>query len=152
MKQLLIALLFGGILLANDAEVRCLQENIYHESRGSNIADQAAVADVVMNRVESNKFPNTVCEVVKQGRYWKGNPVRNKCQFSWYCDGRSDKMLDTDAAESAYLLAYQVINYKRFRGITEGADHYHATYVNPYWAKHFNLVGTIGKHVYYKSN
>lgn len=152
MKQILLLLLAIN-LYASELEIKCMALNLYHESRGSSLADQAAVADVVMNRVESSKFPNTICGVVRQGRYWKGNPVRNKCHFSWYCDGKSDRMRNTDAAESAYLLAYQVINYKRFRGITEGSDHYHATYIkDPYWTKSFNLVGTIGKHVYYKSN
>ena len=140
MKQLLFLLLAIN-LYASEFEIKCMAMAIYFESRGSNLADQAAVTDVIMNRVESRKFPNTICEVVKQ-----------RHQFSFFWDGKSDRMRNTDAAASAYLLAYQVINYKRFRGITEGSDHYHAIYVKPYWIKSFNLVGKIGKHIYYKSN
>lgn len=127
--------------------------NIYHEARGSNLADQAAVADVVLNRVTSNKYPNTICKVVQQAvRYSSGQPKRNKCQFSWYCDGKSDNMKDIDAAKRAYYIAHQMINKKRFRGITEGSLNYHATYVDPYWAKSFELVGTIGQHKYYRTH
>ena len=145
----LLLLLLPALLFAN--ELKCLQQNIYFEARGSSLADQAAVADVVLNRVESDKYPDTICKVVRQAKLWKGNPIKNQCQFSWYCDGKSDKMTNRDSAESAYLIAYQMLNHKRFRGIAEGADHYHATYIKPYWAKSFNLVGTIGKHVYYKA-
>jgi len=151
MKLLLLALLATG-LFASSIDVKCLALNIYHEARGSNLADQAAVADVVLNRVESRKYPNSVCGVVKQGRTWKGNPVKHKCQFSWYCDGKSDRMTDTDAAKSAYYIAHQMLANNRFRGISEGSTHYHANYVKPYWAKSFELVGTIGRHIYYRSN
>ena len=140
MKLLLLALL-AAQLFASNLDIKCLAQNIYHEARSSNLADQAAVADVVLNRVESSKYPNTICEVVWQRK-----------QFSWTHDGKSDRMRDTDAAKSAYYVAYQMLTYGRFRGISEKSDHYHATYVKPYWAKSFELVGTIGKHRYYRSN
>lgn len=133
-------------------ELYCLSEAIYFEARGSSYADQIAVADVILNRVKSTSYPNTVCKVVHQGRYWKGNPIRHQCQFSYFCDGRSDTPQDLDAWLNAQYIAYQMINHNRFRGITEGATHYHATYVKPYWAKHFELVGTIGKHVFYRKD
>lgn len=160
MKQLLLLLLAIN-LYALDNELKCMQLNIYHEGRSSSLADRYAIADVVMNRVISRKFPNTVCGVVKQAKmspWWKkvhnkNVPLRNRCQFSWFCDKESDAMLDTDAEESAYLVAYQVLYGGRFRGITEGADHYFAHYIKPpYWSKRMNLVGRIGSHIYYKSN
>ena len=78
-------------------EAICLATNIYHEARGESYAGKVAVANVTMNRVTSPKFPNTICDVVYQAQTkenWKGNtvPKRNKCQFSWYCDGKSDNI------------------------------------------------------------
>jgi N-acetylmuramoyl-L-alanine amidase len=149
MKPLLLSLLLASSLLA-DKQIECLALNIYYEARSSNLADQAAVADVVLNRVESSKYPDTVCKVVKQARLWKGNPVRDKCQFSWYCDGKSDTPTDLDAWLNAQYIAYQMLNNGRFRGISENATHYHAHYVKPYWTKSFTLVGTIGAHKFYR--
>ena len=151
--RVLLLLVLPLWLLASDLEIKCLTMNIYFEARGSNLADQAAVADVVLNRVASNKYPNTICAVIQQGvKHRNGVSVRNKCQFSWFCDGKSDKMTDIDAARAAYYLAHQMLNKNRFRGITEGSLNYHATYVDPYWAKTFELVGTIGKHKYYRTH
>jgi len=133
-----------------DKQTECLALNIYYEARSSSLADKVAVADVVLNRVESNKFPNTVCSVVKQGRYYKGTPVRNKCQFSWFCDGKKDTPLDLDAWEEAKLIAFKMYHYLQYRGISEKSTHYHADYVKPFWAKHYQLVGTIGRHKYYR--
>ena len=143
---------------ASNPQEYCLALNIYHEARGSNFADQMAVADVVLNRVEDNRYPDTVCEVVKQGKYkpsWKTGeliPVRNQCQFSWWCDGKSDEPKDTDAWRSAQQSAYMIMQYQDFRGITEGSTHYHATYVSPQWARGFQLIGRIGDHIYYRWN
>lgn len=148
----LLFLLLPIVLLANSLpkdEVYCLKEALYHESRGSSFADQVAVADVILNRVESSRYPNTVCGVVHQAKLWKGNPVRNQCQFSYYCDGRSDHMLDTEAKHNAQLIAIQTLSGS-YRGITESSLMYHATYVNPYWAKHYQFVSTIGAHKYYR--
>lgn len=131
-------------------ELHCLALNIYFEARSSNLADQAAVADVVLNRVESSNYPNSICEVVYQAKLWNGKPVHNKCQFSWYCDGKSDIPKNKDAWEKAKLIAIQIYKYNIFRGIAEGATMYHATYITPYWAKDYQLIGTIGKHRYYR--
>ena len=135
----------------------CLALNIYFESRGSNLADKAAVADVVLNRVKDSRYPNTVCEVVKQGKQkpsWKDPNkmvmVRNACQFSWYCDGKKDEPKDTDAWVEAQMTAWSMMEFEKFRGITEGATHYHATYVRPAWAKQLQLVGRIGAHIFYR--
>ena len=78
--------------------------------------------------------------------------VRNKCQFSWYCDGRSDWPTDMDAWVEAQQIAYNMIVYSDARGITEGATHYHATYVSPEWARDFAIIGRIGEHIFYRQN
>lgn len=129
----------------------CMALNIYYEARGSNLADKAAVSDVVLNRVEDTRYPNTVCEVVYQGKQdSKGNMIRNACQFSWYCDGKADNPQDDDRWFEAQMIAWGIMEYDKYRGITEGATHYHATYVNPRWAKDLQLVGRIGAHIFYR--
>jgi spore germination cell wall hydrolase CwlJ-like protein len=126
----------------------CLAQNIYFEARGSTLADQAAVADVVLNRVDDKRFPNTVCEVVRDG-FKEG---RKDCQFSWYCDGKSDYPKDTNAWIKAKDLSYRMMNKGHYRGITEGATNYHADYVYPSWAKKIELIGRIGDHIFYRWN
>jgi len=135
----------------NEPEAWCLAQNIYYEARGSNLADQAAVADVVLNRVQDTRYPNTICEVVKQGQqYANGQMIRNRCQFSWYCDGKSDYPRDKEAWTKAQQTAYMMIYYQDYRGIAEGATHYHANYVDPEWARDLQLVGRIGVHIFYR--
>ena len=129
----------------------CLALNIYYESRGSNLADQIAVADVVINRVNDTRYPDTVCAVVKQGKVdSRGNMIRHKCQFSWYCDGKPDKPQDMDSWVNAQTIAWKMMQSKSYIGITEGATHYHAHYVNPKWAKELTVIGTIGNHKFYR--
>ena len=135
----------------------CLAQNIYFEARSSNYADRVAVADVVLNRVNDNRYPNTICEVVYQARMkpsWKNPdvmiPARHQCQFSWYCDGRSDLPTNLDAWVEAQQIAYNMVIHNDGRGITEGATHYHAHYVDPNWAREFDLIGRIGVHIYYR--
>jgi spore germination cell wall hydrolase CwlJ-like protein len=127
-------------------QVHCMALNIYYEARSSNLADRVATADVVINRVLDSRYPDTICEVVKDG-YVLG---KRNCQFSWYCDGKSDDPQDEDRWVEAQTLAWAVVRWGQYRGITEGATHYHATYVNPRWAKSLQLVGRIGAHVYYR--
>lgn len=135
----------------NEPEAWCLAQNVYYEARGSNLADQAAVADVVLNRVKDTRYPNTICKVVNQGRQRAdGSMVRNMCQFSWYCDGKSDYPRDKDSWASAQQTAYMMIYHGDYRGITEGATHYHAKYVNPSWARDLQLIGRIGVHIFYR--
>lgn len=127
----------------------CLAMNIYHEARGEPLAGQLAVALVVTNRVESPRFPDTVCSVVKQGKYWNGNPIRNKCHFSWWCDGLSDTPKDDEAWAEAIHLAWNVQH--DVIDITEGATHYfNPDKANPYWAKDEDFIIKIGSHSFYK--
>jgi len=138
-------------------ELNCLALNIYYEARGSNLADKAGVADVVLNRVNDNRYPDTICGVVQQGKQkpsWKDPNrmvmVRNMCQFSWYCDGKKDDPQDEDRWNEAKLISYNMLEFGKFRGIAEGATHYHATYVNPSWATSLQQVGRLGSHIYYR--
>ena len=133
------------------SEVHCLAQNIYFEARGSNLADKVAVADVVLNRRNDLRYPNSVCAVVQQAKLDNnGSPKRDQCQFSWFCDGKADTPADKNRWEEANLLAYQILVFGKYRGITEGATHYHATYVNPKWARSLQLVGRIGEHIFYR--
>ena len=146
-------------------ELYCLALNIYHESRSDNLAGQAAVADVVLNRVDDSRYPNTICEVVKQGpvrESWKTrqtpdpddavfHPIRNRCQFSWWCDGKDDTPHSALAWRKAQEIAYHIVNSDLFRGVTEGATHYHATYVDPHWNRNMIEIGRIGEHIFYRS-
>ena len=141
-----------GLFTAEDKpEMWCLAQNIYYEARGSNRADRMAVADVVINRVQHTYYPNTICGVVQQGKqYASGAMIRNKCQFSWYCDGKSDWPKDMDAWIEAQQIAYNMVVFQDGRGLTEGSTHYHADYVAPSWAKDFHIVGRIGVHIFYR--
>jgi N-acetylmuramoyl-L-alanine amidase len=141
----------GLFTAENEPEAWCLAQNVYYEARSSNRADRIAVADVVLNRVKDTRYPDTICEVVKQGlKHPNGQMKRDQCQFSWYCDGKSDWPTDMDAWVDAQQIAYMMIVYSDGRGLTEGSTHYHATYVKPAWAKQKQLVGRIGKHIYYR--
>ena len=131
----------------------CLALNVYHEAKNQSFIGQVAVAQVVMNRVKDTRYPNTVCDVVKQGATYKWKPdfpIKNRCQFSWYCDGKQEKIHDQDAWAKAQYIAYQMIYSERFRGITEGSTHYHAHYVSPKWAKKIQFVGSIESHKFYR--
>lgn len=149
-----------------DEQAYCLAENIYFEARSDSLAGQAAVADVVINRVHDDRYPNTICEVVREGpvkESWKTQqtedpndavyyPVRDRCQFSWWCDGKEEVINDKSAWAQAQYVAYQMIYAERYRGITEGATHYHAHYVNPKWAKSIQFVSIIDSHKFYRWN
>lgn len=123
----------------------CLALNVYHEARNEPLVGQYAVAHVVLNRVASDRYPDDVCSVVHQG-YTVG---RRDCQFSWYCDGKSDTPEEEQAWIRSQVVASQVL-YGTMPDITEGSTHYHATYVNPSWGKHLNKLGQIGGHIFYK--
>ena len=107
-----------------------------------------------MNRIDHSDYGDTVCDVVYQAQWrtnYKGNmiPVRNKCQFSWFCDGKSDEPLDTDTFFESYLIAQDVLMGK-YPDITEGATHYHSIMVEPYWAETLNETVQITDHIFYK--
>ena len=134
------------------AAVMCLAMNLYHETRGETLAGNIAVGYVTMNRVADPRYPDTVCGVVHQAKYhgWDlVNPIRNRCQFSWYCDGLSDNPQDGKAMLESVILAQHVIA-GTVTDISQGATHYHAKYVNPYWADDMTVVLEVGQHIFYK--
>ena len=147
------------------ASIKCLALNMYHEARGQGSAGLLAVSSVVMNRVRDKRFPNTICEVVYQGptrESWKTRqtldpndakfyPIKNRCQFSWYCDGKSDEPKDKKTYERLLTIATSIVyNRINFIDITDGATHYHADYVKPAWAKVKTRTTRIGNHIFYR--
>ena len=131
--------------------IECLALNIYWETRAVSMADAAAVTDVVFNRVDSRHFPNTICDVIHQGKQdSNGNMRRHKCQFSWYCDGKSDVPKNSEAWERSRKIAHESFVFGTYRGITEGATHYHANYVKPNWAPNMSRVTRVGSHIFYR--
>lgn len=140
-----------------EEQLQCLAENIFFEARDQSIAGQVAVAWVTLNRVDAERFPDTVCGVVRQAnRDNAGNIIRHQCQFSWYCDGRSDRIPDNSIArrawENAQLIAEVVLlDYARGNSSpVDDATMYHADYVTPYWADDYDQVATIGVHIFYR--
>ena len=131
----------------------CLALNTYHEAKNQSMIGQVATAQVVMNRVADSRYPNSVCEVVKQGPKYKGSdvPVRHKCQFSWFCDGKSDEpKRDSKEWFKAKEYARIVLSGRIVLDVTEGATHYHATYVKPSWAKTKTRTTRIESHIFYR--
>ncbi|WNK00834.1 cell wall hydrolase [Thalassospiraceae bacterium LMO-JJ14] len=126
------------------AELRCLALNIYWEARSESIPGQLAVAAVTLNRVESPRFPASVCDVVRQG----GEVRRHRCQFSWWCDGKKDDPLDMNAWRRATTLA-RLASSGVIDDPTRGALWYHADYVTPHWAGAKEKVAKIGRHIFY---
>jgi len=135
-----------------ETALMCMAANVYHEAKNQSMLGQFAVAQVVMNRVEDHRYPNTICEVVKQGLTYKnGKVVLGKCQFSWYCDGKSDEPNRNSKAwgkaiRHASIIMGETINLD----VTDGATHYHASYVRPAWAKTKKRTTRIDKHIFYR--
>lgn len=126
------------------AEVACLALNIYFEARSEPEAGKLAVGHVVMNRVFSERFPATACDVVRQG----GEVSRHRCQFSWWCDGQSDTPRNRAEWERSTELALQIY-WGRSADPTGGALWYHADYVSPKWRSSFVEGPKIGRHIFY---
>lgn len=125
-------------------DVRCLALNIYHEARSETESGQVAVALVTLNRVASKAFPGSICAVVKQG-----GVKRNRCQFSWWCDGRSDEPTNEKAWQRAMRIARRVIEAS-VPDPTHGALYYHASYCKPSWSSAFKRTARIGQHLFYR--
>lgn len=126
------------------AEFTCLKEAIYHEARGEDIPGQFAVAEVILNRVDSPAYPDTICGVVHQNAH-----MTNACQFSYACNGRPRAMTDRQARAIAAQIA-DILMSGAPRELTEGATHFHATRVNPSWARSFDRTAQFGAHIFYR--
>ena len=156
MMLLLLLIPTSGQAYDEDSDILCQALNMYHEARSQSLAGQVAVMHVVKNRMADKHFPSTACEVIFQGpkrKSWKNNgtyiPIRNKCQFSWWCDGKSDRPKDEQAWEHALGLAEWFKDLTVF-DFTDGALFYHAYYVTPGWAKKKERTGRIEDHIFYK--
>lgn len=128
-------------------EQRCLAAAVYFEARGEPAAGQAAVAQVVLNRVKAPSYPSTICGVVYQNKKW-----RNRCQFSFACDGIRDKVTDKKSYSQAAKIAKSVTRGKSWSRVVGSSTHYHATYVKPRWAKKMKRLTKIGRHIFYQTH
>lgn len=131
--------------LEGDKQWACMTEALYFEARGESTEGQFAVAEVILNRAESRRFPNTVCKVINQGTGRK-----HRCQFSYTCDGLLETMDDQRAYQRMGKIAHIMLNGGP-RDLTDGATYYHAKYVNPSWARSFTRTATVGKHHFYRA-
>ena len=135
--------------LVDEAELDCLATNVYFEAASESDLGKIAVAMVTLNRVNSPKFPKTICGVVYQQSM---SPKVKGCQFSWTCDGRSDKIIDQAKYEAIRRLSRDVLLGKdKLVDIVDGALYYHAVYVRPTWAKYVKRVARIDTHIFYKN-
>lgn len=126
-------------------EMRCLAEAIYFEARGEPEEGQAAVAQVVLNRVSSGLYPSTICGVVYQNRQ-----RHNACQFSFACEGGALRVNEPEAWRVAVRIAAEVAAGATYVSDVGGATHYHANYVRPRWARSSEKIDVIGHHIFYK--
>ena len=126
-----------------DDALTCLARSIYWEARGEDAAGIEAIAHVVMNRLGHEGFPDTICEVVRQGR------EEGACQFSWWCDGRADDAQEDAAYSAAKEIARKVLN-KQTPDRTGGALYFHRKDVAPKWSEEYLRTVEIGDHVFYR--
>ena len=139
-------------VLLDPTQLDCMAKNIYFEAAVESTAGKLAVAQVTLNRVNSDRFPNTICGVVKQGRHHSnGFPVRDRCQFSWYCDGKHDEPFQGKMWKESTELARYVMKHPNLKDITDGSTHYHADYIpDPRWANPKERTVKIDTHIFYK--
>lgn len=130
---------------ANAREEWCMATAIYFEARGEKYRGQVAVAQVVRNRVKHKAYPNSICGVVFQNQTW-----RNRCQFSFACDGIPERVNEKTAWATAEEIATKVIRGDIYLPEVANSTHYHATYVNPHWAARLKRMTKIGTHIFYR--
>ncbi|MEM8655845.1 MAG: cell wall hydrolase [Pseudomonadota bacterium] len=126
------------------AHWKCLSEALYFEARGEAVKGQFAVAEVIMNRVRSARFPDNVCGVINQGTGRK-----YQCQFTYTCDGNPETIHEPRAFERVSKVARAVLD-GRAPDLTQGATHYHTTAVRPRWSRVYTKTAAIGVHVFYR--
>ena len=130
-------------------ELICLAEGIYFEARGESIQGKLAVGRVILNRVKSEAYPDSVCDVVYQNK-----DRHNRCQFSFACDGKPDRVKDRAQWQeilmhAAWLLASDLVDGSPPE--VRNSTHYHADYVKPKWAPYMKFMKKIGLHIFYKT-
>jgi|TARA_R110000782_G_scaffold200584_2_gene289393 N-acetylmuramoyl-L-alanine amidase len=135
-----------------ESALLCLALGLYHEARSEPLVGQLSVGFVVMNRVDDSRYPDSICEVVKQGRTHPNNPnvmLRHQCQFSFFCDGLNDTPKNLPAWNHSIILASQILG-GQYKNTSEGATHYHANYVSPTWADESKMIAQVGTHIFYR--
>ena len=147
----------------SSADANCLAKNIYFEAGVESTAGKLAVANVTINRKLNANYPDTICGVVQEGIHYynaeleENVPVKNRCQFSWYCDGRLDVPNEGRTWESAQTLAVRILEShhdKKLLDITDGATHYHASWMKkfPKWSYHKKVMASIDRHIFYRKH
>ena len=140
--------------LLDPIQLDCMAKNIYFEAATQSTAGKLAVAFVTKNRVDSTHFPSTFCDVIYEGpHYASGHPKRDRCQFSWYCDGMGDNPREGYGWRNSQSVAKWFYDHKdRLMDITDGATHYHANWMEkfPKWSKKYKKNVTIDDHIFYK--
>jgi len=154
-----LVVVLGVVLTFNTAkatdrpeDMGCLVEAIYFEGRSESVSGMLAIGIVILNRVRSERYPNTICDVVHEGHYWEGNPVKFKCAFTYWCDGKAERYNNIKALAKVQEVVILLMDGVTIEGI-EFATHYHANYVSPYWAysEDFIYLGRIGRHLFYET-
>lgn len=139
-----------------DNQVQCLAKNIYFEAATQSTAGKLAVAFVTKNRVDSRNYPNSFCDVIYEGpTHASGLPKKDRCQFSWYCDGNLDVPYKGKQWKNSQNIAqWFYYNKDRILDITDGATHYHADWMEKYpkWSKKYVKKVTIDQHIFYKQS
>ncbi|MEM7295034.1 MAG: cell wall hydrolase [Pseudomonadota bacterium] len=125
-------------------EWKCLTEALYFEARGETVAGMFAVAEVILNRVDTTRFPDSVCGVVNQGTGRKF-----QCQFTYTCDGIAETIAERQAYERVGKVARAMLDGAP-RTLTQGATHYHTLSVRPRWASVYTKTTTVGQHRFYR--
>ncbi|WP_299790330.1 cell wall hydrolase [uncultured Marivita sp.] len=127
------------------AQWECLAEALYFEARGETIKGQFAVAEVIMNRVKSARFPNSICGVINQG-----TGKKYQCQFTYTCDGIPERISEPRAWERVGKVARAILDGRAPMNLTEGATHYHTNAVRPRWSRTYTKTASIGVHLFYR--
>ena len=129
-----------------ETALMCMALNIFFEARSEPIQGQIAVAEVTLNRVASDDYPNTICEVVLQEN-------SQGCQFSWWCDGKSDSPKEHNSFQTSKSLARLMIDDGQYISVVgKNATHYHTDDIKPYWSDDMVKVEQVGKHIFYAKN
>ena len=129
-----------------ETALMCMALNIFFEARSEPIQGQIAVAEVTLNRVASDDYPNTICEVVLQEN-------SQGCQFSWWCDGKSDLPKEHNSFQTSKSLAKLMIDDGQYISVVgKNVTHYHTDDIKPYWSDDMVKVEQVGKHNFYAKN
>ncbi|MEM9578739.1 MAG: cell wall hydrolase [Pseudomonadota bacterium] len=125
-------------------DLDCLAEALYFEARGETVKGQFAVAEVILNRVKSERFPSSACGVINQG-----TGKKYQCQFTYTCDGRKEVINEPRAFDRVAKVARAALDGVAPK-VTQGATHYHTTAVKPRWSKVYTKTAAIGTHIFYR--